>query len=137
MKKTHIIDIRVYFEDTDAGGVVYYANYLKFAERARTEALRAAGIESSRLRETEGVLFVVRHVEADYLKPAMLDDLLSVRTTVKEIKGASFTLLQEVVRNETPLVLLKITLVCVSDAFKPAKLPESAIKALASLQENS
>ena len=98
---THSMDIRVYYEDTDAGGVVYYTNYLKFAERARTELLRGFGVEQADLRDKEKVLFVVRHIVADYLNSARLDDLLEITTHVKTLKNASVVFVQEITRKET------------------------------------
>src|SRR5471032_1766224 len=92
------LSLRVYYEDTDAGGVVYHANYLKFCERGRTELLRALGFSNKSLSEQRGLLFVVRKLEADYLLPAFLEDELEVRTVIAEIKNASFSMRQEVFR---------------------------------------
>ena len=120
---THIFSIRVYYEDTDAGGIVYYANYLKFAERARTELLRTAGIESASLRKTEGILIVVRHVEADYRAPARLDDLLTVETVVKEVGNSSFSMHQRVLRDKEVLCAMTVKLVCVGLQGRPVRIP--------------
>jgi len=98
--------VRVYWEDTDAGGVVYYANYLKFMERARTEWLRARGVVQSQLEAQQGVVMVMRSISADYLAPARLDDELDVTVTLENRRGASFTVAQEVwrVKDQTLLV---------------------------------
>lgn len=117
-------DIRVYYEDTDAGGVVYYANYLKFTERARTEWLRAAGIQSSKLAEETGVYIVVRHVEADYRAPARLDDLLTVETSLIDLGKASFTMQQNVTRGGLLLVATKVVLACMGTDGKAARMPQ-------------
>ncbi len=99
---THRFDIRVYWEDTDAGGIVYYANYLRFLERGRTEALRAAGIDQGVVRAEHGVIFVVRRAGIDWLAPARLDDLLQVETHVTGVGGASATLAQAIRRRPAP-----------------------------------
>ncbi len=90
--------LRVYYEDTDLAGIVYYANYLKFIERARTEFVRSMGVDQTALKADEGIVFAVRRVEADYLSPARFDDELLVRTTTKAISGARIVLRQEVDR---------------------------------------
>lgn len=122
--------IRVYWEDTDAGGVVYYANYLKFLERARTEWLSHLGLEQDRLAEEAGVLFVVRRVEADYLKPARFNDRLLVHCELTELRGASLTMAQRVVRGEEPLLTARVKVVCVERAgFRPARIPPFVTRA--------
>jgi len=116
--------VRVYWEDTDAGGVVYYANYLKFLERARTEWLRALGIEQTELAERDGVLFVVRRVEADYLRAARFNDALTVTCRMREVGGASIEIDQSVRRGETVLLTARVKAACVTvDQFKPARIP--------------
>ena len=107
-KPVRTFPIRVYYEDTDAGGVVYYANYLKFAERARTEVLRSAGLNQIDLLEKEGIGFVVRHVSIDYLKPAKLDDLLDVETMLETMGKASLTLRQSITRDKLVLATLSV-----------------------------
>lgn len=115
---------RIYFEDTDAGGIVYYANYLKFAERARTEWLREHGFQSRDLHDRCGILIVVKAVDIDYKSPARLDDSLVLDTVVLQIGGTSMTLSQNVRRGDKPLCDMKITLVCVSaQTFRPARWP--------------
>ncbi len=89
------IDVRVYYEDTDAGGVVYYANYLKYIERGRTEFLRGLGFDQDALIAQENVLFVVRSIEANYLSPALFNDLIEVQTEIKSMSHASLTLLRK------------------------------------------
>ena len=124
--KTHIMPLRVYFEDTDAGGVVFYANYLKYTERARTEMLRALGESHADLVAT-GQAIAVRHVEADYKRSAMLDDDLEVVTTVTEVKGASATMHQVVRRDGDDLVVVTVKLVCIDlESGRAVRLPETA-----------
>jgi acyl-CoA thioester hydrolase len=115
--------VRVYYEDTDAGGVVYYANYLKFAERARTELMRQSGFDHTGLAREHGVMIVVRNCAVEYIAPARLDDALEVRSRVTNIGGASFTIRQEIFRLETLLVAADIRLACIDSAFRPARLP--------------
>ena len=116
--------VRVYWEDTDAGGVVYYANYLKFMERARSEWLRSLGIEQLAVAEQDGVVFAVRHIEVEYLKPAQLDDALRVVCELLELNGASLVMLQRVERDEEPLVTARVKIACVNrNSFRPAKIP--------------
>lgn len=122
MKHQH--EIKVYYEDTDAGGIVYYANYLKYAERGRTEYLRSLGFENTSLEAEYGILFVVRHVEADYLASARLDDSLVLETEVIELKNASFAMKQVVFCHQKPIFKMKVVLVAVNNDKKPVKLPE-------------
>jgi acyl-CoA thioester hydrolase len=109
----HRYGLRIYFEDTDAGGLVYHANYLRFAERARTEALRAMGLPHSEMMLQHGMIFVVRHVELDYQRPARLDDSLTIETTTVSVGGASLKLRQRVTRDGETLVVVDLTLVSV------------------------
>lgn len=129
MPHSRSIDIRVYYEDTDAGGVVYYANYLKFAERGRTELLRSLGFENTSLWSGHGVLFVVRRVVADYLKPARLDDLLRVDTSIGTIRNTSLTMLQTVSRDGETMCEMEVVLACVGRDFRPVRLPEEIRRA--------
>ncbi len=116
--------MRVYYEDTDAGGVVYYANYLSFMERARTEWLRALGFEQPEMAATHGVLFVVRAVHIDYLKPSRFDDSLQVTVEVVTVGGSRIRFLQRVLRGNEEIVRAEVDVVCVStDTFRPARLP--------------
>ena len=107
----HRYGLRIYFEDTDAGGFVYHANYLRFAERARTEALRAMGLPHSEMMLQHGVIFVVRRAELDYQRPAHLDDWLTIETTTVSVGGASVRLSQRVCRGEETLAVVDLTLV--------------------------
>jgi acyl-CoA thioester hydrolase len=106
----HQFEVRVYFEDTDTGGIVYYANYLRFIERARTELLRGLGIESSDLMRQHGIAFAVRKCTVDYLKPAVLDDILRINTDLIRVGGASLDLRQTVSRGDVQLVSADIKL---------------------------
>lgn len=123
----HIYPVRVYYEDTDAAGIVYYANYLKYAERARTEMLRDLGTENARLMKTEGLAFAVRRCEVDFFKPARLDDLLSVETRLIDVGGASLVADQRVKRDNAELVRMELKLACMSLDGRPARLP-AAVK---------
>lgn len=127
----HRFPVRVYYEDTDAAGIVYYANYLKFAERARSEWLREF-TESASLKAS-GLVFVVRRCEIDYLLPARLDDLLEVATRVTGFVGATLDLEQTVRRDDADLVVMTVTLACLSSAGRPARLPAALRAALATL----
>ncbi len=142
--------MRVYWEDTDAGGVVYYANYLKFCERARTEWLRALGLGQQTLAERDGLLFVVSSAQVRYLAPARLDDQLMVSVAVTQAGGASLDLLQEVRRNTTAaapapgmaanpaaeaattlLASVQVRVACVqAGSFRPTRLPPAVLHAL-------
>ena len=120
---THTFSVRVYYEDTDLAGIVYYANYLKFIERARSEWVRALGVDQGRLRREEGIVFAVRRVEADYLKPARFDDELTVMTRPAGATGARIQLEQEVTRGGERLFVALVTLVCLTDTGAPARIP--------------
>ncbi|MDE2309799.1 MAG: tol-pal system-associated acyl-CoA thioesterase [Betaproteobacteria bacterium] len=128
-KRTHVytLPIRVYFQDTDAGGVVYHASYVNFMERARTEWLRERhGYSNAGLMREFGVVFVVRSLKLDYFKPALLDDLLAVSAQIKEIGRSRVVLQQSVLRGDEMLVEAEIHLVCVTvDDFKPVSVPEA------------
>ncbi|CAG0938309.1 4-hydroxybenzoyl-CoA thioesterase [Gallionellaceae bacterium] len=127
-KRPHVyaLPIRVYFQDTDAGGVMYHASYVNFLERARTEWLRERyGHSNAGLMKAFGVVFVVRTLKLDYLKPALLDDLLSVTAQIKDVGRSRVTLHQSVMRGEEKLVEAEIHLVCVTvDGFKPVSVPD-------------
>jgi acyl-CoA thioester hydrolase len=120
---THRLDLRVYYEDTDLAGIVYYANYLKYIERARTEIVRSLGIDQTRLKSDSGIVFAVRRVEADYLVPARFDDELGVLTDVNDLTGARIVLRQQVVRDGDLLFDAIVTLVALTDTGRPARLP--------------
>jgi acyl-CoA thioester hydrolase len=120
------LPVRVYFQDTDAGGVVYHASYVNFFERARTEWLREeCGYSNGALMREFGAVFVVRSMRIDYLKPALLDDLLDVTAQVKDIGRSRITLLQTVRRGDEILTEAEVNLVCVSlKDFKPVSVPD-------------
>lgn len=125
------LPIRVYFQDTDAGGVVYHASYVNFMERARTEWLRTHGYSNAGLMKEFGVVFVVRSLKLDYFKPALLDDLLEVTAQIKEIGRSRLNLLQSVLRGDELLTEAEVHLVCVSlEGFKPVSVPEVLRKRL-------
>ncbi|MBY0407774.1 MAG: tol-pal system-associated acyl-CoA thioesterase [Rickettsiales bacterium] len=126
----HSFPVRVYYEDTDAAGIVYYANYLKFAERARTEALRLCGFDQSELLAKEKIGFVVRRCVCEFLKPAMLDDLLTIETRLNDISKVSLAMHQTVRRGSETLVTLEVKLAVVGAGVKLTKLPEPIRKAM-------
>ncbi|MCA0938409.1 tol-pal system-associated acyl-CoA thioesterase [Yangia mangrovi] len=119
----HEFPVRVYYEDTDMAGIVYHANYLKYIERARSDWVRARGIDQNALREGEGLVFVVRRLEADYLAPARFDEELVVHTEVKSVSGVRLGLTQEVQRAGKPLFRAEVTLVAITADGHPARLP--------------
>jgi acyl-CoA thioester hydrolase len=126
----HVFPVRVYYEDTDAGGIVYYVNYLKFAERARTEMLRLLGHEQFDLLAREGIGFTVRSCTADYRAPARLDDALEVRTTLIDIGGASMRLRQRIERDGAILCDLRFRLAVMNRDGRPARMPQAIRDAL-------
>jgi acyl-CoA thioester hydrolase len=120
------INIRVYYEDTDSGGVVYYANYLKFIERGRTEYLRALGFEQDDLIEQQNVIFAVKSINADYRSPARFNDLLSVKTLIEKVGRASLIFSQKIMSSKQNKVLFEaqITVACLrANNFKPCGIP--------------
>lgn len=120
------LPVRVYFQDTDAGGVVYHASYVNFMERARTEWLRTHGYSNAGLMKEFGVVFVVRTIKLDYLRPALLDDLLTVTAQIKDVGRSRLNLLQNVLRGDEVLTEAEVHLVCVSlESFKPVSVPEA------------
>ena len=125
--------LRVYYEDTDLGGIVYYANYLKYIERARSEWVRGLGIDQRALRDATGIVFAVRRVVADYLSPARFDDLLTVRTRITGETGARIAMAQEVLRDGTVLFRAEVVVACLTPTGKPARLPAEIRSALASV----
>jgi len=126
--------IRVYYEDTDSGGVVYYANYLKYLERARTECLRALGFEQRQLADETGLAFAVRSLAAEYLKPARLDDLLEVTTRVEDLGRAQVTFAQSIRRDGETLLTATVRVACLDLAKgRPTAIPKDIHARLASL----
>ena len=130
MPEVHRFAIRVYYEDTDVAGMVYYANYLKFAERARTELLRASGSSHREMLEAFDLAFAVSRCEVDYLRPAVLDDLLTVETRVIEVGAAVIRLDQRVLRGEELLSRLVIRVACLNRKGRPQRLPDPVREAL-------
>ena len=119
---THHLPIRVYYEDTDMAGIVYYANYLRYIERARSDWVREMGIDQLAMK-AEGVVFAVRRVEADYIQPAVFDDMLDVETWATSITPARMVMQQEVKRGDTVLFRAVDTIVCIAASGKPCRLP--------------
>ncbi len=128
----HIFALRVYYEDTDAGGIVYYANYLRFAERARTEYLRMVVADDHSLLAEDGIAFTVRQCSVDYMSPAFLDDPLEVHTRFLEVRGASLRAEQVVKRKMDELVRLTVRLACIGDDGRPRRMPAALRSALSS-----
>ncbi len=117
--------IRVYFQDTDAGGVVYHASYVNFMERARTEWLRSCGYSNAGLMQAFGMLFVVRAIKLEYLKPALLDDMLTATASLQELGRSRLLLRQTIVRDGVVLTSGEVELVCVEkESFRPMRIPE-------------
>ena len=131
MSKAHTFPIRVYYEDTDAGGVVYHSNFIKFAERARTEALRQGGINQCDLLENEKIAFAVRSCNVEFLKPARLDDLLTIESRLDDIGNASLSISQTIRRQDEILVTLAVKLVVVNTGMKPTRIPDNVREVMA------
>ena len=125
MHKNFFHKVKVYYEDTDAGGIVYYANYLKFLERARTEALVTLGLNNKKIKEDFGSLIIVKSCNIEYKKPAHLEDDLKIRSFVKSITKTSFFMNQFISRGEDLIVEAKIHLVFVNNEGKPMRVPET------------
>ena len=134
----HLYPVRVYYEDTDAAGIVYHANYLRFAERARTEMMRCLGTEHRSLMHSDGVAFAVRSLDTEFFQPARLDDPLTVETRVDKLGGASMHLTQSVfgaADSTNPLVLMRVRLACIDGDLRPARLPGAVRAALTDLTQ--
>ncbi len=127
---THSMSVRVYYEDTDLAGIVYYANYLKFIERGRSDWLRDLGIDQVAMKEG-GHVFAVRRIEADYLRPARFDDLLAVETRLVQMTAARIVVDQTVRRGDEALFAARVTLACLDGAGRPVRLPQPLVEALA------
>ena len=126
----HVLPLRVYYEDTDAAGIVYYANWLRFLERGRTELLRLLGQEHRALADEKGINWVVRRCAIDYLKPARLDETIEVRTSCGELRGASLDMLQEATRGADVLVRAELMVACMGQGGRPVRLPGGVRDAL-------
>ena len=131
MSVAHRMKVRVYYEDTDLAGIVYYANYLKFIERGRTEYVREIGLDQTRLKVEQGIVFAVRRVEADYVAPAKFDDVLDVVTTVERASGVRLVMRQAVERDGAVLFEALVTLVAMSETGAPVRLPAELRQAFA------
>lgn len=132
----HTHEYRVYYEDTDAGGIMYHAQYISWCERGRAEYLREVGLDSSGIVETDKVMFVVRHLEADYFKPARLDQLLRVETGIKEMKNSSFIMNQSIFCQDSMLFSMTVTIVCIDEKGRPVRIPDRIRKILGNDQES-
>lgn len=127
---THRFDIRVYYEDTDMGGIVYHANFLKYIERGRSEWVAEMGVDQAKMRDEDGIVFVVRRVDAEYLLPARYGERLEVLTSVASLTGARLVMDQVVMRGDTKLFAAQVTAVCMTLEGRPVRMPE-ALRALA------
>lgn len=126
----HHLDLRVYYEDTDLAGIVYYANYLKYIERARSEWVRGLGVDQVAMKADQGLVFAVYKLEATYRAPARFDDQLQVSSTVQQVTASRLTLRQDVMRDAELLFESLVTLVCLTNEGRPARLP-AEIRAIA------
>ena len=124
--KIYSLPIRVYYEDTDMAGIVYYANYLRYIERGRSEWVREVGLDQNRMKDEDGIVYAVRRVEADYLAPARLDDELTVLTWVQERRPARMIMGQEVRRGDTVLFKALVTVICMTLEGRPVRMPDYA-----------
>ncbi len=124
LHKTHKADFRVYYEDTDAVGIMYHANYICFCERGRSDMLRDMGLPASEIFEKVGIGFVIRHIDCEYLKMVKLDDLLTVETAVLAMKNTSFIMRQTIYCQNSPVFKMDVTVVCVDIEGKPSRAPQ-------------
>ena len=124
MHKNFYYNVKVYYEDTDAGGVVYYANYLKYLERARTEALASIGLSNLQIKDKFGTLIIVKSCNIEYKKPAHLEDELNIRSFIKSTTKTSFLMNQFITKGESNIVEAKVHLVFVNEKGKPVKVPD-------------
>ncbi|ODT61390.1 MULTISPECIES: tol-pal system-associated acyl-CoA thioesterase [Paracoccus] len=127
---SHHLTLRVYYEDTDLAGIVYYANYLKYIERGRSEWMRDTGIDQMAMKAASGRVFAVRRVEADYLRPARFDDLLTVVTDLASATAARIVVDQQVRRGDEVLFTARVTIVCLDGQGRPVRLPQALSRAL-------
>ncbi len=127
MTKTFNHNTKVYYEDTDAGGIVYYANYLKYLERARTEALVKIGLSNRKIKDYFGVLIIVKSCNVDFKKSAYLEDILNIKSHITSITKTSFIMRQLIIKNKIIIVEAKVHLVFVNDKVKPVKIPQLII----------
>ena len=135
MSAPHVHTLRVYYEDTDFSGAVYHAGYLRFLERGRTEFLRALGVEQAQLRrDADGLVFVVTRLSIDYLRPALMDDVLTVTTTLEEVRGAMMRVRQVAARGETDLVRAEVCVAAVREG-RAVRLPDTLRAALGRMRD--
>ena len=127
MHKNFSHNVKVYYEDTDAGGVVYYANYLKYLERARTEALSTIGLSNTKIKNDFGALIIVKSCNIEYKKSAHLEDNLQIKSFVNSTSKTSFFMHQSIFKDEELIVEAKILLVFIDEKFKPVKIPEKIL----------
>ena len=127
MTKIFNHNIKVYYEDTDAGGIVYYANYLKYLERARTEALVKIGLSNQKIKDDFGALIIVKSCNIDYKKSAYLEDILNIKSNIISITKTSFIMKQIIIKKKTMIVDAKVHLVFVNEKVKPVKIPQLII----------
>lgn len=133
----HRLPVRVYYEDTDFTGVVYYANYLKFLERGRTDALRSAGVSHADLLQLETPLgFAVRKITVEYLIPARIDDALIVETVFSEARGARMVIAQRILRDDAVLITADVEAACIDMDGRPRRLPASVVSAMKSVVDD-
>ena len=130
MKKSFNHITKVYYEDTDAGGVVYYANYLKFLERARSEALSEVGLSNLKIKKDYGALIIVKSCNIDFNKSAHLEDKLKINSVITSFSKTSFIMNQSIYRNKDIIVISKVHLVFVNEKSKPIRIPENILKSL-------
>jgi len=132
MTKLFSITSRVYYQDTDAGGVIYHSKYLDFCERARTEFLREKKVDQIELMEKQNIMFVVKNLNVDYVLGGQLDDLITITAKITEIKGVRIKMKQEIIRKSDEKLLSKINLelVCINKNFRPVRIPEKLIEKL-------
>lgn len=130
----HELTLRVYYEETDMAGIVYYANYLKFIERGRTDFVRALGVDQTTMKEGQGLVFAVKSLTADYISPAKFDDILRVETTVTGLSAARMVMSQQVFRDDTLLFDSSVTVISMTLAGKPVRLPADIRRNLDEMQ---
>ncbi len=128
MTKNFSFEIKIYYEDTDSGGIVYYANYLKFLERARTEFLNSIGLNNKKLLINFKTLIIVKSCNIEYKKPAKLEDKLKIYSQIKKFTKTTFTMIQKIKRNHEDIVDAEVVLVTINKNGRPVKIPEALLK---------
>ena len=128
MHKNFTHDVKVYYEDTDAGGVVYYANYLKYLERARTEALSNIGLSNTKIKNDFGTLIIVKSCNIEYKKSAHLEDNLQIKSFINSISKTSLIMNQSIFKDKDPIIEAQIHIVFINEKSKPVKIPEKILK---------